>query len=147
MSAETQPQETPPPTNRKRTKATEYPTLLTLAKVELDRERSDRKADRYRAQSDREASRRYTVTYHKDQDRWTCDCDARVSCKHITRCNVLAAALWWERELATASVPELHRLAVGKAAQVRTDCDALDAAACLIVIEALLMAAEEGVAA
>jgi hypothetical protein len=139
-------QAVPPPTKAKRP-TTEYPDILTLATVELDRQRSDRKRDFYLAQSDRTASRRYTVTRNKDFDTWQCDCRATVPCKHITRCKVLAAALWWERQLVGASVAELRALAVSKAQQVRTDCDALDAAAALLTIESLLLAADEPVAA
>lgn len=136
----------PPPTTATQPRAPKplaLPTLAELATVERDLARCNRTIDVWLARSDTHGHIRYDVIYEKHRDTWACNCPASRSCKHITRCKVLAEARTFERLFADCAPAELRALIPGKACQVRCDVDALSAWAALLVIDALLLAADE----
>ena len=123
-----------------------YPTLVDLSRAEYDPMLSTPWSRVYWVASKRTIGRRYKVVLDERTATATCQCIAAgfgKDCSHLLLARTRELARWWERALIGASVGELRGLAIGKAAQVRADCDALNAAACLLVIEALLIAADD----
>lgn len=133
-------------TKAKRPAPIAYPDLLTLSRVDRDIARCNRTIDVWLAQSDTHAHIRYETIHDKHIDTWSCNCPASRSCKHIARAKVLAAARWWEQQLADCTPGELRAMIPGKQAQIDTETDALSAHAALLTIDALLLAADEPLA-
>jgi hypothetical protein len=133
------------PTKAKRQTTTEYPDLLALSTVEVDHARSNPYAEVFRVRSDRHETTVYDVIFYPRESRWACNCPAanHPSCKHRIRAAVLREARWFEGLLADCAPDELRAMVPAKQQQVRTECDALSGHACLLVIESLLLCADE----
>jgi hypothetical protein len=140
----------PPP----RTTATDYldplaVDLLTLGTVEVEYQRSTPWAELFLARSDRHDHVIYEVTYYPRESRWSCQCPAarHASCRHRVRAAVLREARSWERVFADYSPAELRATIPAKASMIRAEIDVLSNHAALLVIDALLLAAGEELAA
>lgn len=124
----------PPPTS-----------LADLCTVTYDRAASTRDHAVYRARSDRHVAVLYRVVLDDAAQSWTCDCPAgrHPDCKHRARCRLLHEARRWESHLDGLAPAQLRDLIPGKAAQARVGPDEESARACLIAVEALLLAVGE----
>jgi hypothetical protein len=132
-------------TKAKRTSAPVLPDLLTLSTVEVDYQLSTKFAEVYTARSDRHETTLYRVIYYPRESRWACNCPASAhsSCKHRVRAAVLREAQSWERLFADYSPAELRATIPAKESMIRAEIDVLANHAALIVIDCLLMAADE----
>lgn len=137
MTTATQPRAPKPPA---------FPTLTELSRAEYDPLLSTPWSRVYWVASKRTIGRRYKVVLDERTDTATCQCTAASfgkECSHMLLARTLGFARWWERELSPCAPAELRALIPGKACQVRCDVDALSAWAALLVIDALLLAADE----
>lgn len=130
----------------KPTAPTALPDLIALAAAAYDRSRSTPWHERYTVASATNIGVRYTAIYDVAARTWTCNgewCGRAKWCRHRQLAATLKECLWWERQLADCTPAELRALIPGKACQVRCDVDALSAHAAILVIDALLMAADD----
>jgi len=119
--------------------------LEVLCTILFDRERSTQFNEVYRAASDSEVGRVYAVTFAVADARWSCDCPARVSCKHIARSARLRRVRWWSALWAGQPAAVLRR---HRAHYEALERDGMADADALAAIDYLTIAlSREGVAA